>query len=282
MAKRKRVINERVINRRLKEGRGQGRGVDYQPWLHIQDVASQGLATRIKGWKTGRCHHFLSKLEWHYFYILEWSPVVSDIREQYPLELSKTQAIAERLRVAHPTDPRTRQPVVMTTDFVNTINQAGKLIDQARSIKYSRELSSDRTLEKLEIERLYWTERYLDWGIVTEHEVKPLLAANISWVHAYREIAALSPATDAIIRRVEAVLSPRVNEQRAPLRDLTDACDDQIGLSPGMSLSVVRYLIANRRWQVDMMQPINTAQPLVLLTAASLTTVPRGKKAGRK
>ena len=90
MAKRKRVINERVIERRLKEGRGQGEGADYQPWLHIQDVPSQGLATRIKGWKTGRCHHLLSKLECQYFYILEWSPVVCDIREQFPLELSET------------------------------------------------------------------------------------------------------------------------------------------------------------------------------------------------
>lgn len=277
MAKRKRAINERTIKRRLKEGRGQGRGADYQPWLHIQDVPSQGLATRIKGWKTGRCHHFLSKLEWHYFYILDWSPIVCDIREQYPLELNETLAIAERLGFVHPTDPRTRQSVVMTTDFVNTIDQAGKLLDQARSIKYSRELSSDRTLEKLEIERVYWTERDIDWGIVTEHEVEPVLPANVSWVHAYREAAALSPVTDEIIRRVQAVLTPRVNEQRTPLRDLTDACDDQLGLSPGVSLSVVRHLIANKRWQVDMRQAINTSQPLVFLTAA-----PRGKKAGKK
>lgn len=282
MAKRKRVINERVIKRRLKEGRGQGRGADYQPWLHIQDAPSQGLATRVKGWKTGRCHHFLSKLECQYFYALEWSPIVFDIREQYPLELTETLAIAERLSVAHPTDPRTRQPIVMTTDFVTTINQKGKLIDQARSIKYSQELSSDRTLEKLEIERLYWTERDLDWGIVTEHEVEPVLAANVSWVHAYRDTAALTPVTDAIIRRVEVVLAPHLNERRSPLRELTDACDDQLGLSPGMSLMVVRHLIANRQWQVDMRQPINTAKPLVLLTAASIIAGPRKRKGGRK
>jgi hypothetical protein len=285
VAKRKRVINERVIKRRLKEGRGQGRGADYQPWLHIQDVPSQGLATRVKGWKTGRCHHFLSKLECQYFYILEWSSIVSDIREQYPLELSETLAIAERLGIKHPTDPRTRQPIVMTTDFVNTINQAGKLIDQARSIKYSHDLSSDRTLEKLEIERVYWSERKIDWGIVTEHEFELILATNVSWVHPYRETTALSPATVAVIRRVEAVLTPRVNEQRSPLRELTDACDDQLGLSPGMSLTVVRYLIANRRWRAEMNQPINPAQPLILITASPVAAAaqpPRGKKAGRK
>ena len=184
--------------------------------------------------------------------------------------------------IKHPADPRTRQSVVMTTDFVNTINQAGRLIDQARSIKYSQELSSDRTLEKLEIERVYWSERKFDWGIVTEHEVEPILAANVSWVHAYRETTALSPATVAIIRRVEAVLTPHVNEQLAPLRDLTDACDDQLGLSPGMSLSVARHLIANKRWQVDMRQTINTARPLQLLTVAPGADASGRRKAGRK
>lgn len=91
--------------------------------------------------------------------------------------------------------------------------------------------------------------------------------------------------TKEIIRRVEAVLTPRVNEQRAPLRELTDACDDQLGLPPGMSLTVVRYLIANRRWRVEMNQPINPAQPLILITAAPVTAAarpPRGKKADKK
>ncbi len=166
------------------------------------------------------------RIQGRYFYILEWSSIVSDIHEQYTLELSETLSIAERLGIAHPTDPRTRQAVVMTTDFVNTINRAGKLIDQARSIKYSQDLSSNRTLEKLEIERVYWSERKIDWGIVTEHEVEPIFATNVSWVHAYRETTALSPAPAATIRRVEAVLTPRVNEQLAPLRQLTDACSD--------------------------------------------------------
>jgi hypothetical protein len=172
----------------------------------------------------------------------------------------------------------------MTTDFVNTIKQAGKLTEQARSIKYSQELSSDRTLEKLEIERLYWTERNIDWGIATEHEMEPILAANVSWIHAYREASAVTPATKEIIRRVETVMTPRVNEQLAPLRELTDTCDDQLGLSPGMSLTVVRHLIANRRWQVEMNQPINPAQPLVPITSAPVAAIrsPRGKKAGKK
>jgi ABC-type multidrug transport system fused ATPase/permease subunit len=70
-------------------------------------VASQGLASRIKGWKTGRVHHLLSELETSYFYLLEWSLSVLDIREQFPLlPLEETLAIADQCGIAHPNDPR--------------------------------------------------------------------------------------------------------------------------------------------------------------------------------
>lgn len=45
---------------KLKKGIGQGHGKDYKPWLTVRDVPSQGLSTRVRGWKTGRVHHFLS------------------------------------------------------------------------------------------------------------------------------------------------------------------------------------------------------------------------------
>lgn len=53
MAKRKREQN---IQTRTSEGRGNGIGKDYIPWIKIQDVASKGRATRIKGIKTNRQH----------------------------------------------------------------------------------------------------------------------------------------------------------------------------------------------------------------------------------
>jgi len=172
MAKRQRETNQITIDKRIREGRGQGRGSDYKPWLLVQDVPSQGLATRIKGWKTKRVHHLLSNLELSYFYVLEWSPVVFDIREQYPLlPLEETLAIAEQCGIRHPTDPKTQEPVVMTTDFFISVPQSIKVIEQARTLKTAKDLQSQRTIEKLEIERRYWQGRDIDWGIVTEREI---------------------------------------------------------------------------------------------------------------
>ena len=77
MAKRKRNL-ERKIDKLIKEGRGQGLGQDYKPWLFIQDVPSLGRATRLKGIKTGRQHEFLSDMERDYFYVLEYSDSVDN------------------------------------------------------------------------------------------------------------------------------------------------------------------------------------------------------------
>lgn len=58
MAKRRIGLTEKKIEQMEKEGRGQGTGEDYKPWINIQDFPSNGLSTRGKGWKTNRIHQF--------------------------------------------------------------------------------------------------------------------------------------------------------------------------------------------------------------------------------
>src|ERR687884_72384 len=123
MAKRQRHNGQQAQRRRSKEGRGVGTGADYIPYLLIHDVPSIGLASRVWGWKTRRVHHLLSRLELKFFYTLEWRPDVRDIREQFPLDLDETLAIADQLGLSHPRDRKTKDYVVMTTDFMITIKK---------------------------------------------------------------------------------------------------------------------------------------------------------------
>nr|WP_238602194.1 TnsA endonuclease N-terminal domain-containing protein [Lysinibacillus parviboronicapiens] len=62
-------------------------------------------------------------MERDYFYLTEYSDFfVVDIREQYPLlPLEETIVIADELGLKHPTDPKTIEPDVMTTDFLLTV-----------------------------------------------------------------------------------------------------------------------------------------------------------------
>ncbi|VTX55949.1 Transposon Tn7 transposition protein TnsA [Acinetobacter ursingii] len=97
---------ELKIQKWIKEGRGQGFGNNYKPWLTIRDVSSEGRSHRVFGHKSQRTYHLLSDLELAAFLLLEWNPSTTDIREQYPLDLDQTIGIAEEARIPHPKNKR--------------------------------------------------------------------------------------------------------------------------------------------------------------------------------
>jgi hypothetical protein len=280
MAKRIRKIDQDVIKKRIQEGRGQGIGSDYKPWLTIQEVASLGLVTREKGWKTNRLHQMLSKLELAYFYVLEWASPVSDIREQYPLlPLEETVRIAQEAGIRHPIDPRTRHPAVMTTDFLVTVRQGIQAKYCARTIKYARDLQSKRTIEKFEIERRYWQARNIDWGIVTELDIPTNLTRNVEVLHDYRSLADRLTLSDGEIREVAEVLTRQMMNTESSLRRVTADCDRRLGLELGSSLAIAYHLLANQQWQIDMDKPLSVSEKLTLVAVTGLNPVPSASEA---
>lgn len=56
----------------------------------------------------------------------------------------------------------------MTTDFLMTVRQDNEIKYLARTIKPSGELYDERVIKKFEIEREYWLDHGVDWGIVTD------------------------------------------------------------------------------------------------------------------
>jgi hypothetical protein len=265
MAKRKRGLSDAAIQRRIRQGYGQGIGTEYTPWHRIQDVPSSGLVFRIMGLKTGRTHHFLSRLEAHYFYIVEWSEDVIDIREQYPLlPREMTQQLADRCGIRHPIDPRTRIPWVMTTDFLITTKGCYRPVELARNVKPSNRTTNHRVLEKMEIERQYWLMRRTDWGVVTENEIPMDLARNLEFLRCYADMTSrmcdLSVSLDDVIDRINSLATSSPYE---PLHAIARACDAELGVTLGTGLSVAYHLLYTRRWLTNLMLPLNPALPLV-------------------
>lgn len=66
------AFTEAKHKRFLKEGRGQGEGDQYIPWLKVQDIPSRGLSHRVPSWKVKRLIHLLSNLELRGFFVAEW------------------------------------------------------------------------------------------------------------------------------------------------------------------------------------------------------------------
>jgi hypothetical protein len=189
---------------------------------------------------------------------------------QYPLlPLEETKEIADQLHIRHPGHPRTKDPIVMTTDFVLTITQPIGVVQQARTVKPKSKLSSARVLEKLEIEHRYWHRRGISWGIVTECEIPQTFADNVAWIHPFRYQDAL-PLSKKEIELLSYLLTSRVIQDDAPLTLIASDCDNHLGLIPGVSLSVARHLIASRQWIVNMNQPIQPREKLVIQTVSPI------------
>ena len=263
MSKRKRTSE---FEKWIKEGRGSGIGINYKPWLKIQDVSSLGRSTRLKGIKTSRQHEFLSDLERNYFYLTEHSDFIFDIREQFPLlPLEETIVIADELGIKHSTDPKTGEPIVMTTDFLLTVDKGQGVFEVARTVKMKDELLKERVLEKFEIEREYWQRRDIDWGIVTEEEIHKVMARNISYIHDYyniRDYDVFQKMSSQLIEDLSLSLMQRLLNDSRSVRIITSEFDSDTHLPFGSGVTLFYHLLAQKIIVIDMLKPINLEEAI--------------------
>lgn len=263
MSKRKRTSE---FEKWIKEGRGSGIGINYKPWLKIQDVSSLGRSTRLKGIKTSRQHEFLSDLERNYFYLTEYSDFIFDIREQFPLlPLEETIVIADELGIKHSTDPKTGEPIVMTTDFLLTVDKGQGVFEVARTVKMKDELLKERVLEKFEIEREYWQRRDIDWGIVTEEEIHKVMARNISYIHDYyniRDYDVFQKMSSQLIEDLSLSLMQRLLNDSRSVRIITSEFDSDTHLPFGSGVTLFYHLLAQKIIVIDMLKPINLEEAI--------------------
>lgn len=155
-------------------GMGTGEGAEYIPYITTSEFNSRGTKSVITDWKTGRQVHRLSQSEALWYYVLRWRDDIADIREQYPLDNIQTTMIAEQLGFRHPG----KKDHVMTTDFLATKTDGSYT---AYSVKPDKRLS-ERTLQLLCIEKIYWKNNDVPFQMLFKDEVNMILANNIRLV----------------------------------------------------------------------------------------------------
>ena len=263
MPRRKYIIDENRAARFVKEGRGQGEGAEYKPWLKIQDVPSYGRSHRLLGISTGRIHHLLSDLELDLFLLLDWQTATTDLREQFPLDVNTTQDIAELMKVRHPRMPQTSQPMVMTTDLLQDRWFQNGVVTRAFAVKSAEDLAKPRVLQKLEIEWRYWQKRGIPWGIVTRAELPRQLIGNIAWLHGFFSSDGID---DRVLTLIPIFLKEIVASRQSSMAGFCSGMDRRHGLPPGSGLALMRHLLATRKVICDMKQvKLNGQLPLSAL-----------------
>lgn len=233
----------------IKQGRGSGSGKDYHPWLTVRDLPSSGRSHRIWGCQTQRTHHLLSDLELAAFFLFDWNPIVTDIREQYPLRLEDTLKLAADVGIRHPEVGG--QVQVMSTDLLVDTNKP-TMPKMAIQVKTSTDLFNPRTVEKLELERRYWEMKGIPWYLLTDKQIPKVVIKNIAWLY---------PA-QIVLGEIEEILSfaPLYLNYflQYPALQISQAAmmlDQAYSLTTGDSLQRIRTLMALRVFLFDIRKP---------------------------
>ncbi|HDR4862180.1 transposase [Bacillus tropicus] len=238
----------------IDEGRGLGEGSEYLPWITVNDFPSNGIVSRELGLKTKRMHHFLSRLEYNYFLLLDYSKDVIDIREQYPLlDLELAMEIAKEKKIKYPTDSKSNTPYVMSTDFIITIKEKNceKII--ARTVKPSNELEKKRVQEKFEIERCYWKQKNIDWEIITEKDIPLPLVNNLKRIRNANIVISYPTLTKEMIDLLEKFVV-YINKSTVCLERSLEVFTRENSLRNGTGLTFFNFLIFHHVIKINLQQ----------------------------
>lgn len=264
MGNKRGIYTEDTIEKFLSEGRGLGEGDTYVPWIFMDDFSSKGVSAGIKSWKHPNRKtpvQLLSTGETEYYHSLCWPDSITDIREQYALlgynnSSDETVEIAEKLGIKHPVYSGSNTYSILTTDFMVTQIVNGNKTYLARTFKLTKDLKG-RVLEKFEIEKEYYSRREIDWKIVTENEIDENVFFNVHFLYNSRVKAWLG-LNERNIQYIEDALNNEIMRTEDSLANITMKVDTSLGLAPGKSLAVAKYLLANKIWLFDIKKKIDT------------------------
>lgn len=181
--------------------------------------------------------------------------------------MEETIIIADELGIKHPTNPKNGELIVMTTDFLLTLDKGQGVFEAARTIKMKDELMKERVLEKFEIEREYWKRRDIDWGIVTEEEIPKTMARNISYMHDYyniRDYDVFKEISEQHIEDLSISLMRRLLNQTSSIRAITNEFDSDTHLPFGSGVTLFYYLLAQKIIRINMEETLNLEQPILI------------------
>lgn len=254
MGKNRSINTFSSVSKKILQGFGRGEGMDYKPWLSGHEFASSGMYIRMPGRTVPRLYRFMSRLEADAFIIYDCMPNVQDILEQYYLTLDETLEIADLLHIRHPFSGEYYNPV--TTDLM--IQKDGEWI--ARAVKTSRDLEIPRVIEKLEIERIYFKRRGIDWKIITEKQLDRHYIKNLCWL--WYGVPPESIFSDPLnLEEAESVFYELYTQSRLPFPSLIDKIESLYAIPPGHGICIFRSLIQKGIINIDLGKPINMADP---------------------
>lgn len=256
---------EDKVERWIAEGRGQGVGPGYKPWLTVRDVPKRGRRHRPFSQKFGRELQLFSDVEFGVFLLAEHSPKVTEAEEQRPIDRSLSQDMASAIGIRHPYFQGTKVPTVMTVDLLVTLYRRGRQIKVGVDAKTKDQLDSPRVLEKLHLTKLCLAEEGHEHVIVCDSHLPKPLIHNLVWIRSAcphkEEILPypnyLEEAADRLLQHLPYHLCTTKR-----LNSLCEEFDSLMGWEPDTALRAARFLLHTHRLKADLRSRNLAALPM--------------------
>lgn len=247
----------------------------YTPYIEATEISSTGTMTREFSFRFNRVIHLLSKIERDTLLRLEFDPQVTNVYEQYALDLETTAQIAHRLKVKHPKliQKGTQHDAVMTTDFLVQLTVDGKNYFVAVDCKPTgfnvstpkTARSVTRVIEKLTIAIEFWNAHGVEHITITSDQLDSEITKNLSW--------ALSINREATVFEMAALASQELKiliDQANPTHKLNAVCLELDNLSgtPGLGAEALKYLLLTHNIRADLRQGLLVHQRISSVRAA--------------
>ncbi|MEW8549566.1 MAG: TnsA endonuclease N-terminal domain-containing protein [Candidatus Thiodiazotropha endolucinida] len=269
MARRK-LKTLKDYSRSLKNGYGVGEGAEYLPWLRVVDVPSKGKSSKPPGIKIPRTHQLLSKHELNFFLLAEFNPGVSDIREQFPLlPLDLVIRLASEAGIDYPHGRDSKDPCVLTTDFLLTLAMRRERSFLAVAVKTASDLLDPKVRSRLELERLWWNSLEIPWRLVTDEQLDKQIGRNLEWfsdpLRGRKGSAGEEPISDELITDLCSHLEPGFFQWSGQI----DRLSQLLGLDGRFTSSLLKAAIWYRKVIVDLETPIQDQDLIHILKVVS-------------
>jgi hypothetical protein len=235
--------------------------VPYEPAITTVHLPIDCRLYRVPGVKTGRMHHLLGYPEYINFLKEDMSDALN-LREQFGIPQELSLFVANELGIKHPYVWKEKRLSQMTVDLMVT-NADGTWTGV--DCKPADKLKQKRVSEKLTLMAAILGHAGIPHVIRTGAEITSIPQANYEILHPLATAFDPPPFRETDMARASATLRRLLVGGTRSLRQAAAHCESETGLARGQSIRSALWLIANRRWQVDLSVRIAPDEPVKFL-----------------
>lgn len=149
--------------------------------ITVRSFSSLGESGRIRSRFTSELLQTLSKNERNFYLMASASPNVVNIEIQVNIDFEESKKISQELKITHPNYKHEKENILsqMSTDFLITFQNLRQI---AVSAKYQSDLKI-RNIAKMDIEKVYWNNKGVDFYLFTEKDIDPLRLRNANYLN---------------------------------------------------------------------------------------------------